>query len=327
MRMRLHGKSAASWVLTAMLAAAGLCALLGPGFSGRLRSAVGSVLAPLGDGGMYLATSVESRGETIGQRGLSPQEARRLADTNDRLRRSLATLEAENARLIGERGELSRLYGAIPYGQWELVPARVVAADSLPYGRSRLINAGRSRGAAADEAVTTRSLLTDRSKALPPNLAAITGSALAGRIVEAGAFTARLQLVIDRGFRTRARVHRAVDGRRITVMEGGLATEQPLSGDRNRAIPVEARGDGTALLVEDVNAYHAIAPGDWLMTPGDDAFLPAQVPIGRVIEVIDDPKRRGLFVSLRVEPAADLDILREVYLVVPATTSAGEGIR
>jgi len=214
------------------------------------------------------------------------------------------------------------LYGAIPYAQWELIPAVVVGRESLPYGRTRLLNAGLSQGAAVGAGVTTRRLLTDRSKRLPRNVATISATALVGRVIDAGRFTARLQTVTDPGFEVAAKIRRVIDPanpRKITVTAGG-AGEQVLTPANNVRIPVQARGDGRGkMLVRDVNAYHNIRPGDLLVAAGDDAFLPVQARIGKVVEVIDDPRRRGLFVSLRVAPSADLAALREVYIVVPAT--------
>ena len=180
-------------MLAGLLAAAGGCSLLGPGFSAWLRGLVGPVLAPLGEGGMYLTTTIERRTERLGQRAVSPGEAQRLMESNAELERRLTAAEGEWARLLAQQQQMQRLYGVIPYGQWELIPARVVAVDSLPYGQTRLLNVGRSRGAAPGESVTTRRLLTDRSKRLPAGVAAIAASALAGRIVEAGPFTAQMQ--------------------------------------------------------------------------------------------------------------------------------------
>ena len=45
--------------------------------------------------------------------------------------------------------------------------------------------------------------------------------------------------------------------------------------------------------------------------------MPAEVHIGTVAEVTDDPHRQGLFVNLKVRPAADLEAVRHVYIVVP----------
>jgi len=311
-------------VVAGLLAAAAVLALLGPGFSAHLRSLTSYVLAPLGDTGMYLATSIESRVGRLGRRAVSPAEVRRLLAANEELKARLNAVEGELARLIRRRRTMRALYGAIPYAQWELIPALVVGRDSLSYGQTRLLNVGRSDGAALGAGVTTRRLLTDRSKRLPQNVATISATALVGRVMDAGRFTARLQTVTDPAFEVPAKIRRVIDPsnpRKITVTVGGAGL-QVLTPANNVRIPVLARGDGRGgLIVRDVNAYHNIRPGDLLVTAGDDAFLPVQVRIGKVVEVIDDPRRRGLFVSLRVAPSANLSTLREVYIVVPATAS------
>jgi cell shape-determining protein MreC len=48
--------------------------------------------------------------------------------------------------------------------------------------------------------------------------------------------------------------------------------------------------------------------------------MPQGIRIGRVIEVKPDPRNAGL-VTLRIAPVADLDALREVYIVVPESDS------
>lgn len=250
-------------------------------------------------------------------------------ERNKALRRRLQVAEGEWVRLLAERRAMDRLYGPIPYAQWTLVPARVVAADALPYGRRRLVNAGRTDGAEAGSAVTTRRLLTDRSKRLPSNVAAIAAQTLAGRIINAGPFTATLQLVTDPDFAVAAKILRVIDPndpRTITVTAGD-ASRQILSNRNNYPVPVLARGAGEGgLVVEDVSVHHNIQRGDRLVTAGDNAFLPVRVEIGVVREVINDPEQRGLYQTLRVTPSASLEALRQVFLVVPAgEASVGGG--
>jgi cell shape-determining protein MreC len=48
--------------------------------------------------------------------------------------------------------------------------------------------------------------------------------------------------------------------------------------------------------------------------------MPERIRIGRVTEVKPDPRNAGL-VTLRIAPIADLDSLRDVYIVVPVQVS------
>jgi len=83
--VKLLGKPSRRWVLAGLLAAAAVLALLGPRSSARLRSLASYVLAPLGDTGMYLATSIESRAGRLGRRAVSPVKYQRLLETNEEL--------------------------------------------------------------------------------------------------------------------------------------------------------------------------------------------------------------------------------------------------
>ncbi len=323
--MKLLGKFTRHWVLAGMLVGAVIFALLGPDVSARVRRVANSVLTPFGDVGMYMTTAFKTH-SGLGREVMSPAEIRRLKEVNKELQGRLRAVEGELERLIRRQSALRDLYARIPYAQWELIPARVVAADSLPYGQMRVLNVGKYRGAVTGVLVTTRRALTDRSKALPRGLAVMSTAALVGEVVDAGRFTAQLRLITDQGFRISARIRRDLGiARKITVTDGP-AEAQPLTRANNRLIDVQAVGSGAGgLIVKDVNAYHNIVRGDWLETSGEDASLPVRIPIGRVVEVIDDPQRTGLFVSLRIEPFVDLPALREVYIVVPAG-AAGKGI-
>lgn len=335
--IKFLSKASSSWLLLGLLAASAVCSLLGPEFSGHLRGAANYVLTPFGDAGMYLTTSLKKRASRIGRPAVSPDEAARLAEANEQLRRRINAVEEELVRYLRRDMTLDRLYGPIPYAQWQLIPARVVGGDALPYGKTRVVNAGSSRGVAAGAQVTTRVLSTDRSKALPEGMAAvsqlpaelanISPAALVGRIARTSAHTARCRLITDRNFRINARIRRVIDRdnpRTITVRSGD-AMEATLTELNNMPIDVAAVGDGRGgMIVSDVYAYDNVREGDWLVTAGGDAFLPAEIQIGKVAAVEHDPERRGLFVSLTIVPSADLEVVRDVYIVLPVALAADQ---
>ena len=319
--MKFLAKVTKQHVVAVLLVASGVTSLAGRGVSERLRQTVSPALAPLGDGGMYLATLVKLQVRQVTARGLSGAEAEALRNENEELRGRLMTLEGELERRIRQQAEMDSLYGRLGDFACKLMPARVVGAESLPYGRSRLVNVGRSHGVEPGALATTRRLLTDRSKTLPTNLAALSRTALVGRVTATGPFTARLQLVTDAGFRMLARIRRVLDPaqpRQITVERGTARAVQMLSAANNHPIDkVEICGDGVGeILASGVKAYHNVQPGDWLVTSGSEAFLPAEIRIGSVVEVSPAPQHPG-FVTLRIKPHADLESLREVYLVYP----------
>jgi len=321
-RLRITRKT----FLAALLAASLAASLLGSGFSQSLRNSVQVFLAPLGDAGMYVATSISARTGSAGMRPISPAEARRLDEQIETLQMQVEGLRRELLRTRRELAQIQEIRRSPAFAPLrdvplELIPARVVGADALPYSQGRVVNVGREGGASNGQAVTTRLLLLDRSKALPTDLRAIvpyrrlqevTGCALAGRLVETGAFTARLQLVTSRDYKMAARILRQPDGRLIT---SGRAKEA-LTATNNALIDVVAEGDGAGgMVVRQVSADHAVRPGDWLVTRDDDAQLPVQLRVGTVTAVQDDPKRPRWLVTLTVKPQADLDALREVFVV------------
>jgi len=314
--MRIRGKLSNRTALVVLLLAVTATTLAGRRLASRLRVAAQYVVPVLGDTGMYVATSFKSHVREITARGVTPAEAKRLHEERDEWRRRALAYEQQIARYIEHQKARRQLYGRVFDVPVELIPARVVAADALPYGSTRLVTGGTSRGAAPRQRVTTRRLHTDRGKALPEGLAALSGTVLVGRLMETGAFTARLQLVTDRGFQMRARVVRVIDPetpRRITT--GGRV--RALSRENNRPLEVLAVGDGAGgVLVEGVRVEENVLPGDWLVTRDDDALLPAQVAIGKVTRVEELPGGPHT-VRLHVAPQASLDALREVYVVVP----------
>ncbi|NBB95519.1 MAG: hypothetical protein GVY16_07235 [Planctomycetes bacterium] len=312
-----------------LLLVACVLALAGPGVAARLRSTVHWALAPLGDAGMYLTTAVKSR--AVDRPDLTAGQAAELVAENRRLRGMVTTqrewLRRIHGQLQGGRQAFdrvfSRAYGPDADVPVRLVPARVVAGDSMPYGWSRLVQAGDRDGVEADMLATQRLLLTDRQKQLPDNLAALSGAALVGRVVETGAFTARLQLVTDEAFASRAHIGRVIDPQHPRQVQM-RARMVPLTARINYPVEAYVRGDGRGQLVcEPLAASHNVQPGDILQTRGDEAMLPAAVVIGRVTDVSNDPEHPGM-VLVRVEPLADLSALREVYLVVPRISRPGE---
>jgi cell shape-determining protein MreC len=303
------------WMVALLVAAALAMSLAGRGCSSRLRNAVQPFLTPFGDAGMYLAVALRggSRSE-----GLSPREARQLREENQHLldEANYFRRQWEEARRdLDNVLKLSASFGPAIGTACEIIPARVVAEDSLPYGQTRAVNVGARHGAMSGSAV----ILTDRSKALPAGLAVVTTAALVGRLVDAGAFAARMQLVTDRDFKVSARIRRLVDPNRpreITIIREGSAAREVLTERNSVPLDVQAVGDGAdGLVVSHVPEIDNVLPGDLLVTAGE-GLLPVEMRIGRVREVQRDPQHPH-HVTLKVDPEADLSSLREVYIVLP----------
>lgn len=278
--------------------------------------------SPGGDAGMYVTTSVARRLSAAGQGHVSQGRARELATENEILRRRLAQLSGRLSLAHRHMDDIQsirkRLYGPSREMPSELIPARVVALDAVPYTDSRLLTV---RGKAAEKGMlaTTRLIWTDRRGALPGNLLAMTPTALVGRLTETDAFSARMQLVTDRNFRIPVFVRRIIRPdrpRRITV-DSGKGPGDVLLTAANADVRMQsaARGTGDGYMeIPNVEALHAIEPGDEVFTRDTDPAIGAEVPVGTVAEVVHASKT---FVTLRVRPHAALAALREVYIVIP----------
>ncbi len=325
--MKIRFTKSRRWFVAALLLTAGVVALMGSSFSARLRGVASTVMAPFGDGGMYLATKIESHRKKLGQRAISPTQARRLQLANEELRGQLNVAESQLQQFIRRAREADSLFGRVPYGQWRSIDALIVGRDALSYGKMRSVNAGKMRGVAGGVPVTTRKLLTDRSKALPQGLAVVSASAVVGRIVTAGEYTATLQLLTDKDFSLSAKIRRIIDpsNPRTITSSGETTIARPITA-ADGLIDVHASGDGvSSMIIADVSEYDSVRVGDWLET-SDDGNLPAGIRVGTVSEVTEDPQRVGLFVRLKIAPFADLETLREVYIVIPAAARPiGEG--
>jgi rod shape-determining protein MreC len=85
-----------------------------------------------------------------------------------------------------------------------------------------------------------------------------------------------------------------------------------LVGSRTQA-PV--RGNGDPLLgMEDVSNDVKVAAGDTVVTSGLDRIFPRDLPVGTVVEA--KPDVRGTFQRITVRPAAHLDQLEEVLVLL-----------
>ena len=206
-------------------------------------------------------------------------ENERLRLENERLqtwRQAANHLEMENLHLRA-------LTNLTPDPGVSFVTARAVADPGGAYVRSLLVNAGSDVGVARGQA-------------------AITGSGLAGRVLQAGERSARVLLITDINSRIPVTVGR---GREAAV----------LGGD-NSALP----------RVLYLGPESTVAVGDYVTTSGHGGALPPGLPVGRVVSVDEQA-------GVRVRPFVERGKLRYLRLVaydLPdqlANFSSGEGGR
>ena len=338
--MKLPVRLTVQRVLIILMGVSAITSLLGSRAAGKVRILTHWVIAPFGDAGMYVTNTVRTsvgRPRTITEDDLRRWEAEkhafegrvvylqaRLSEQtaeNQVLRGHVAHLQellsGQREEAPGEKGIFGRLQRAMP--PYELIPARVVMRDSMPYGSTGILVFGGAAGLRPGARVTTRHLLTDRAKALPEGRAAITDCVLVGQLAGTWAFGASLRLVTDRGFRVNGRIHRIIkddqNPRMIEIIELGKARSEPLTDENNQPVPAFAEGDGEGLVATGISENYHILPGDVFATR-EDGFVPAPMLVGKVVQVTKDPKEPGR-VIVRIKPAADLDNLRLVYIVVP----------
>lgn len=316
--MSSAGKNHIVWILVVLMAISVATTLLGPSAAGKLRAMVHWAFAPLGDAGMYLTTNVKqlTRPRTI----VKQDRAEQLLEDNEALRRKVQYLESELHRatqtLQSGRGVFSRLFRPSRAVPVRLVPARVVAGDSMPYGWTRILNTGRRNDAEKGAFVLQCRVQTDRAEPFGKKYPVLSTAGLVGRIIESGPFTARVQFVIDAGFDVRGQIHRVIDPRNPRLIQANDQLVR-LRDANNVPVDVTAFGDGAVgLVVPEVRKVHSIRPGDVLQVRPDVGALPAPAIIGTVTDVLDDAEHAGM-VQLRVRPAVDFPSLREVFVVVP----------
>ena len=320
--MALRTKFSKRSLLGVLMLLSLVAALGGPKAGQVLRKPATAVLSPLGYGGWYLTAGAKEKLHALTADEISQDEARRLKQQNTALQAQVGALSAKVAEHLEQLRRVQQLrslsFGPDADLPCELIEAVVTGGDSEAYAQTRLLAV---KGAQAGSAVTTRELLTDRAKAiqpdrlsaiaLAPKLEKVGASVLVGRLLECTGYAARLQLVTDRGFQARAKIQRRIAANHPD------ATRRTLTNENIALVPVQVCGDGKDGLVsvDSVKESDHVLVGDWLVTRSDD-LLPAQIAIAEVTEVKPDPKQGGFF-RLAFRPLADLDALREVYVVVP----------
>jgi cell shape-determining protein MreC len=319
-----------------MLAAA-VVGLLGQDASAWMRNSVQWLFAPAGDVGMYVTTVLKSNVGDDEQTRLTPAQVRKLIQERDYYRSRYLERWRQYQQLNQTLLQRQQIFGELQRAgaYCSLIEGRVIATDSLPYGRHRAINVGRAQGADVGSFATTRIVSLPTRKALPTHhppaallkqQVKLAQQVLVGRVVESWAFGARIQLVTDRGFAIPANVQRILDPenpRFYVDLERGV--RRRLEPEDNPLVPISLRGDGAnALVAANIPENHNIQAGDEIVTKDDRYFLPARIRIARITQVLQDPKRPR-YVTLKAEPMADLPALREVFIVFPEYRRAEPG--
>jgi cell shape-determining protein MreC len=299
------------------------------------RTMLGSATAPLSYGGTYAAMTLSANAQSLLTGEAPPEQAQQILRANPALRAQLVEAveqqlrrqAAASERIIARQNErIAALQGwraAIDDARFPfvLIPSTVIGGGATPYQNVRLLRT--AEPAEPGAAVTTMGLATGSETALPPGLIALSRSAVVGRVVESGAWVARVRTVLDRDFAIEAVVDRDPSNPRTILIEqwddpsGRAVPVRRGLEPGDPPAPVSLRGTGGATMTTlAAPAHHNILPGDRVFSGDGDPALPFGLLIGTVVEVLPEPDDSN-HVRLRVAPAAELAALREVYVVLP----------
>ncbi len=208
-------------------------------------------------------------------------EAGELRRQNDFYRGQIVKLSAENAKLRGQLEQASRVRSLAPGPPYRLLQADVVLpADSSAWRRSLTIALGTRGGADGGMLV-------------------VYHNRLVGRVIEAGPWESRVQLVTDSGFRARA----VAVPRTYTE---GIAFEQ-------RHVGVYEGTSGSGGVLKWITGDTPVEDGAYVLTTEDPANgVPAGLILGRVSAVHTG---RGAYTRVEVEPALNFRGLEHVTLL------------
>lgn len=234
---------------------------------------------------------------------ISTDDAAQLHDAMQRYENRLAVMQTRITELEQMTKELTGLRKLGIRGG-RLIPANIVASDSLPWRESRLIDQGALAGVKRDAAVTSRLLLdVGRQSDVVEGMSVLAGEVLVAEVEQAHTHTSRVVLLTDPAARSRlVRI-----GRRGQDEFTCLPAEFVLHGiGRNR---MEVRG-----VSHEYIDRQDIRPGDIVLASASDERLPVPLVVGRITETrrSDD---NGVLYDLVVEPAVDAARLRRIWVL------------
>lgn len=314
--MRQHKRAILSRhkLLPALAVVALILFFLPQSWTGGLISLV-QVLVPFQDGataGVHLVADVGHGGSS----SVSAEAYQSLLDEKNALDNRLASL----ALLVNELEEevdllhATRLWAATDShlgARGQLIPAKVVGEDVLPWRSSRWVNAGSLQGIRPGSAVTTNHLeiVGDDANAHQSGLAVLLGETLVGVVgQQVGTHTSRVILLSDVSVERRVRIGH-VTPEQLQVVDGYFW----LKG-RGGALMEVANVDRR--LVRE----GGIEIGDFVLSDPADPMLPAAMVIGKVKSIRPD-RANPLLNILTIESSVNQKSLRRVFVYSPFAPS------
>jgi rod shape-determining protein MreC len=193
---------------------------------------------------------------------------------NDAMRAELEQLKVRNAELEGRALEADRLAALLNFHN---------AHSEAPMLAAHVISASPDSGSMV--------ISIDRGSrdGIRRDMGVITPDGVVGKILAVYPDISQVLLMSDR--------------------ESGVGA---LLADTRTQGPV--KGTGEPLLTLDyISNDEKVTPGEDVLTSGQDRIFPKDLPVGKVVDYVADPKTP--FMRIRVKPAAHLDRLEEVLVL------------
>lgn len=302
-------------VLMGLMGLAIVTSLAGQRAAAPLRKMARFLLIAPTDMNMYVVTTLRG-GDQLARKRQSPRYVEDLEKQVGSLQSQVAYYHDQMNQYRQEARQLQnwqKVFGPNEKLDRILIPARVASDDALPYGDTRVVNAGQRQAVQPGDDVTTRRLLTDRSRALG-QFDVMSQNVLVGRIIESGPYTARMILVTDKRYTAHAKVIRDPSNPRIV---GGRTSEEELT-DKHPPVLCDVVGDGrSGLIATGVPAIDNVLPGDRVLAiMNREGYADYAIPIGTVTAKEEDSHPdRGGYDRLHVAPDVNLAGLRKVYVI------------
>lgn len=194
-----------------------------------------------------------------------------------------------------ENEELKRENGALKL-QITQLQSKAGEADRLAaLLKFRQINvdvpmiAARVIGGSADSASQTIYLDRGERDGIRRNMGVITPDGVVGKVIESYKDTAQVLLLTDKDSGV-----------------GAMMVESRVQK------PVGGTGEPLLLLKYVSNEDNSVNPGDRIVTSGTDRIFPGDLPVGTIADI----KPGATFKQIRVKPAANLERLEEVFVLL-----------
>lgn len=315
-------KPSRTTVFVMLLVLSGASLFLPPGATDPIKH-VGQLLVPAQDLARTAAHSAAgSLKNTDGTDGTKRSNTNANDPADGRRARELASASALIVQLQMEIDRLRALRDHQLPPSIPLLDARVVARDAAAWRDAALVARGSERGVHRRDWVASR-LFVDRGAIsdVKAGQAVLAGESLIGRIEQVSPYMARVQLLTD------------VDAPRVEVRIAASEAGPGAGRLIDYTCSLRGRGEGR-MMIENVPERYVdtasevetakqrrIRVGDYVVTAPGYGGLPVPMVVGRIETITENPRKRLVY-QIIVRPIADLESLRDVFIIPLTPTDA-----